>query len=145
MRKLMLVFWFLMIGSIFGQYQSSYTGAEIDAGVRPYKVYTALLTQSGTDAPVATVLENTIGNIVWSYYGTGFYVGTLTNAFPYAKTCSIPMLSGYYSAVTEGTVTIKLQANINNDSEFLISIIDGTGTEINDALQNHPIEIRVYP
>ena len=27
---------------------------------RPYKVYTALLTQSGTDAPVATVLENTL-------------------------------------------------------------------------------------
>lgn len=26
-----------------------------------YKVYTALLTQSGTDAPVATVLENTLG------------------------------------------------------------------------------------
>ena len=28
---------------------------------RPYKVYTALLTQSSTDAPVATVLENTLG------------------------------------------------------------------------------------
>ena len=34
---------------------------------RPYKVYTALLTQSGMTAPVATVLENTIGDINWSY------------------------------------------------------------------------------
>jgi hypothetical protein len=38
-----------------------------------YKVYTALLTQTGTDAPVATVLENTIGNITWEYFGTGIY------------------------------------------------------------------------
>ena len=36
--------------------------------VIPYKVYTALLTQTGTNAPVATVLENTLGGTpVWSY------------------------------------------------------------------------------
>ncbi len=39
----------------------------------PYKVYTALLTQTGTDAPVATVLENTIGNVVWTRTGIGQY------------------------------------------------------------------------
>jgi len=33
---------------------------------KPYKVYTVLLSQSGTSAPTAIVLENTIGNIVWS-------------------------------------------------------------------------------
>ena len=39
---------------------------------RPYKVYTALLTQSGTNAPVATVLENTLGGeIVWSRINPG--------------------------------------------------------------------------
>ena len=38
----------------------------------PYKVYTALLTQTGTDAPVATVLQNTLGfNIVWRYEAGG--------------------------------------------------------------------------
>src|SRR5690606_22638410 len=30
-----------------------------NSSARPYKVYTALLTQTGTNAPVATVLENT--------------------------------------------------------------------------------------
>ena len=39
----------------------------------PYNIYTALLTQSGTAAPVATVLENTIGNITWVYEGVGQY------------------------------------------------------------------------
>ena len=41
----------------------------------PYKVYRALLTQTGTDAPVATVLENTIGaNITYNYNSAGQYV-----------------------------------------------------------------------
>jgi len=43
------------------------TSAELDAALatpvdsRPYKVYTALLTQSGTSDPTSVVLENTLG------------------------------------------------------------------------------------
>lgn len=49
---------------------------------RPYKVYTALLTQTGTNAPTAVVLENTLGGtIVWARVGTGAYSATLTGAF----------------------------------------------------------------
>ena len=51
-----------------------------------YKVYTALLTQAGIDPPVATVLENTIGNITWTYLSTGSYAGNLISAFPLNKT-----------------------------------------------------------
>lgn len=41
---------------------------------RPYKVYTAWITQTGTNAPTATVLENTLGQeIIWSYNGTGSF------------------------------------------------------------------------
>lgn len=51
--------------------------ADLAAQISPqpsYKVYTALLTQSGTDAPVATVLENTLGvNISYQYNSTGNY------------------------------------------------------------------------
>ena len=54
---------------------------------RPYKVYTALLTQSGTNAPVATVLENTLGgDVVWSRHGVGVYSGTLSGVFTLEKT-----------------------------------------------------------
>jgi hypothetical protein len=43
-------------------------------GGSSYLVYTALLTQTGTDAPVATVLENTLGvNISYSYALLGTY------------------------------------------------------------------------
>jgi len=41
---------------------------------RPFKVYKALLTQTGTSAPVATVLENTLGFTVdWVYGAEGGY------------------------------------------------------------------------
>src|SRR3990167_5465013 len=57
---------------------SSLTSSTQTAGK---KVYKALLTQAGTDAPTAIILENTIGNIVWSRNGVGDYLGTLTGAF----------------------------------------------------------------
>lgn len=51
------------------------------------KIYMALLTQSGTDAPVATVLQNTLGGtVVWTRIGIGSYEGTLANAFTENKT-----------------------------------------------------------
>ena len=47
---------------------------------RPYKVYTALLTQSGTNAPVATVLENSVPiSITYSYIAPGIF----SVSFPY--------------------------------------------------------------
>jgi hypothetical protein len=47
----------------------------------PYKVYTALLTQTGTDDPVATVLENTIENeMIWQRQQEGVYYLTSVNA-----------------------------------------------------------------
>jgi len=52
-----------------------------------YKIYRAILNQSGTSAPVATVLENTLGeDVVWAYDGVGLYTGTLAGAFPLLKT-----------------------------------------------------------
>jgi hypothetical protein len=52
-----------------------------------YKVYTALLTQSGTDAPVATVLENTLGgDVVWTRDNIGQFIVTSNNLFTAYKT-----------------------------------------------------------
>ena len=52
-----------------------------------YKVYTALLSQTSTNAPVATVLENTLGGtLVWSRVNTGEYRATLSGVFTVNKT-----------------------------------------------------------
>lgn len=57
-------------------------------GITKPKVYRALLTQTGTDAPVATVLENTLGFVpTWTRGGVGLYsFTTALNELPLDKT-----------------------------------------------------------
>lgn len=54
-------------------------------------IYRALLTQVGTAAPTAIVLENTFGaSLVWARTGVGIYTVILANAFTTNKTfCTI--------------------------------------------------------
>jgi len=83
--------------------------------VRGYKIYTALLTQVGTSAPTATVLENTIGDIVWTRSGTGEYIGTLASAFTIDKT----------------TVSVTLNKQDWFFDEFYRLAIPGYNTSVN--------------
>lgn len=104
-------------------------------GGASYLVYTALLTQTGTNAPVATVLENTLGGtVVWSYDDTGVYVGTLTGAFPADKT----VVFGQPRLVSSGEYA---SAYRDNDNMITVEVNDGA----DNRLSNYSIEIRVYP
>ena len=109
------------------------------------KVYVALLTQSGTNAPVATVLENTLGSdIVWTYQGIGQYYGTLANAFTLNKTTVIlgtAVRGGDPSDIRASIVATTLSVN-----QIQVSTGDAmTSTREDDGLLNTAIEIRVYP
>jgi hypothetical protein len=59
-------------------YSSVHISGDLTYGgtLNSVKVYTALLSQSGTDDPVALLLENTLGPIDWSRTGTGRYTAT---------------------------------------------------------------------
>lgn len=103
-----------------------------------YKVYTALLTQSGMDAPTAVVLENTIGTIVWSYSSAGEYQGTLNGAFTLNKSWAIGGTGS--NAATILFFEFDVSANVFN---FFTHDV-GTGSNEDDRLLNTPIEIRVY-
>jgi hypothetical protein len=57
------------------------------AAVLGYKEYVALLTQTGTSAPVATVLYNDLGGaVVWTRTLVGTYEGTTDSLFTVNKT-----------------------------------------------------------
>jgi len=105
-----------------------------------YKNYIALLTQSGTSAPSATVLgTNTIGSIVWTRSSAGVYVGTLSSAFTANKT----WLTVGWSDESAGTnIVFRLKRTGNNTVELLAS---GDGVNGSDVFTNLSIEIRVYP
>ncbi len=77
------------------------------------KVYKALITQSGTDAPVATVLVNTLsGTPVWSRVSVGYYKLTLASEFTNDKT--------YYPPFGQ-------MGNILSDGSPGIQMFDDTG------------------
>lgn len=106
---------------------------------RPYKVYTANLTQSSTDAPVATVLENTLGGtIVWTYDSAGAYVGTLTGAFTENKTAL------FLSLNSSGGFGTQADLGRTNANAVSITTYNDTGVQADGILTNTTIEIRVY-
>jgi hypothetical protein len=108
----------------------------------PYKVYTATLYQNGITAPVATVLQNTLGgNVTWQRDGAGNYGASSSGLFTAGKTtvtCS-NMWGNYnimlYPIFEESTFpnTIKL-ANI--DTTVPVTQIDGMDFSF--------VEIKVY-
>jgi len=101
---------------------------------RPYKVYTALLTQEGTNAPVAITLENNIGLIISYYNDIGYYYVTI----PYT-TGNVFVLIGLNTSVTT-RITSEYQA----DGETIAIYSRNNGTLSNGLMYNIPIEIRVY-
>lgn len=105
-----------------------------------YKVYKALLTQTGTDAPVATVLENNLGGtVVWTRAGTGDYVATLSGAFVSGKTFLIPPKNFESSGIDSQFV----DTGNTNELELLIFQNDDN-TPVDEELLRSSIEIQVY-
>ncbi len=121
-----------------------YYSGSLTGGGASYDVYSALLTQSGTGAPTATVLENTLGGtVVWTYVDVGTYLGTLTGAFAGDVICA-PSLG-----IDNNGYGLSRPYTVYKDSDDAIGVStysDYSGTGSNDVLNGTAyIEIRVYP
>lgn len=105
---------------------------------RPYKVYTALVSQTGTSAPTSIVLENTLGvTLTWNRSSTGLYIGTATAGFSVNKTFVNATLDAGHPAH-------KVSGNGVDGNTMQLSTTDGTGTLTDGALAKASVEIRVY-
>lgn len=110
-----------------------------DIGGGSYLKYVALLSQSGTDAPVATVLENTLGGtVVWSYEEQGVYIATLEGVFLAGKTFCLTNANYIADDVFVG--------NMGRETDDTVQLLatDITGSVI-DHWNAMSVEIRVYP
>ncbi len=97
-----------------------------------YTVYTALLTQAGTAAPVATILQNTTGGtITWTRTGAGAYTATISSSL-FTSNKTIVFINGG----TPPTSTIFWES----PSTTTVTISTGSDSKLTDA----SIEIRVY-
>ena len=104
---------------------------EIDLGVG-VKVYRALLTQTGTDDPVATVLENTLGGeVVWSYSDVGVYIATLAGVFTASKTAiNISAFNGIATGARDDANSVLLSVFRASDNEPFNGLLTATFIEI---------------
>lgn len=106
------------------------------------KVYVALLSQTGTNAPVATVLKNTLGGtIVWTYFDSGVFLGTLVNAFTGVVVKSISLDLG--GASGGGDKPTAFITKLNDNSVTVDTFVDGVAS--NDVLYFASLKIEVYP
>jgi hypothetical protein len=106
--------------------------------ILPYKVYTALLTQTGTTEPTAIVLENTLGPITFVYNGTGTYAVLSSGLFTTNKTAFF--ITPNNAGTGGGTAIQALTPSQAN----LWSYLTNTGFGIDGVLNTATLEIRVY-
>jgi hypothetical protein len=115
-------------------------------GEATYQVYTALLTQSGSGDPDATVLnsedDNYLGEIVWSRIGAGNYLGTLEGAFTDVDKVQIFLggntgnFGSFYATGWNDVSSIYIASAIQTDINSF--------TPTDGLIYKLPIEIRVY-
>jgi hypothetical protein len=105
--------------------------------IKPYKVYTALITQQDDNDPVATVLENTLGEIpVWTRDDIGnYYLDSISNLFTTNKTFTI---------VTNRELNTLQFISVQSETQIYLEQIDRVTSDYIDSMVDIPIEIRVY-
>jgi len=109
--------------------------------LRPYKVYTALLNQNVGEAPVATILENSLGGVpAYNYGDTGDIIVILAGAWPAGRTWCMAEKGG---SINVGTHFVDLNRVTDDNLSLRIRGFASAGDYV-DGLVDAIVEIRVY-
>ncbi len=114
-------------------------GSVVEAGLG-YTVYTALIAQTGTDAPTATILKNNTGaTLTWSRVNPGIYrcnasspIFTLNKTFVLVNAGTSPNGPGAFIEWNHSTSFVE------------INFFDIAGVQSDDLLDQGAFEIRIY-
>lgn len=99
--------------------------------------YVAFITQTNTEDPIANVLEDSIGGLVWERVDVGTYSLTREDGFPVGKT--VPYRDSYVD--NDGNF-IKLETMSLTELRILTS--DDTDTLSDSILYNQYFKIEIY-
>ena len=104
-----------------------------------YTVYTALMTQTGTGAPVATILKNnTTATYTWSRTGVGAYeVQTDINIFDTSDTV-------VFGNIGENVKPDYFRWRVANVNLIEVTTYDENAALTDGIFQNGSFEIRIY-
>ena len=100
-----------------------------------YKRYIATISQVGTADPTVNVLENTLGDIVWTRATVGDYLGTLTGGFPDQDKTYL---------IIGQSQTDRFSINYIDPDNVDIITLDSAGVNQDTLLGYTTIEIRTY-
>lgn len=96
--------------------------------------YAANLTQSSTDVPVVTVLENDFpGTMVWTYSGVGVYI----------LTASLPVFTAAKTRIRLTSAGGVVTAVITSTTVITITTKSDAGAAANALLTNSLFEVEV--
>lgn len=115
-------------------------GVSVASMLPSYQKYVALISQTGINPPTATILENTIGDIVFNYNGIGDYDMVLAGAFLANKTW---VVAGSADINAGGGDFATLDIRRVNNNTIILRTYDNF-TAADDMLVNTSIEIRIY-
>ena len=102
------------------------------------KIYSCLVSQSGTSIPTQIILENTIGlTLTWSYVGVGNYKATSDIVFDLTKTF-------IYSSKTTNTMEHNIGVRTQNTTQFYLGIEAIGGGGVNNEINKMLVNILVY-
>jgi hypothetical protein len=115
---------------------------------QPYKVYTAILNQSTNNAPVATVLQNTIHpDLTWGYNASGRYglsAGGSINLFNIDGNITTTTIQGILT-ISNGAVIGSIYGEVDDSTVYKIYVWSPDSADYADGiLTNYTFEIRVY-
>jgi len=116
----------------------SATVNQLSAYIVPYSSYTALLTQTSTDAPVATVLSsNLTGTFTWARTDVGVY--TLTaSAATFTANKTIVFLN-------PGSSVSLVSVERTSDTVLTVkTFVPSSGAAVDAAITNGAFEVRIY-
>lgn len=109
------------------------------AQAKPYKVYSALLTQTGTNDPTAIVLEDTLNaELNWYRISSGVYYAESYGTWKLNKTA---MTVGPLADASNGAY---VQTKIDSEDQAYVVVKNIAGAGVDNSLSLTFVEIRVY-
>lgn len=112
-------------------------GQSVSNALPTYSKYIALISQAGTNDPTLSILENDLGDLVFTRAAIGRYEATLTGAFP--------TQGQVYLMVSNSQVDTYLRIFWTSTDTIEIRTLDFTNTLTDGLLDYNTLEIRVYP
>lgn len=126
--------------------QDSVVKQTIFSDLAPYKEYEATIAQSGTGAPTATIMRNTLGvTPTWGYTSTGIYTLTATGKFTANKTT----ISINGATIPTSATVISFINGVRTSADVLTfttknANITTPAVAVGNDIFNTTIRIRVY-